>query len=177
MALKFPQTNFANPKIIDPFGGQKDLEKKLIRAVGNPSERFSEDALRLMRAIRIASQLGFTIEEKTQSAITANATLINKIAKERVRDELFKILLLHDTRESCQRIKKHLITGILHNAGRVVDAGILPTPAALWLMQCNISFDLALVISASHNPYPDNGIKLFRRTKKLGREDEAFISE
>jgi putative nucleotidyltransferase with HDIG domain len=82
----------AKDRIIDPFEGQKDLKAKLIRAVGDPHERFSEDALRLMRAIRIATELGFKIEEKTLYAIKQNATLINKIARERTRDELLKIL-------------------------------------------------------------------------------------
>lgn len=81
-----------NAKVIDLFDGQKDLNNKLIRAVGDPNERFSEDALRMMRAIRIASELGFIIEDKTFEAIKTNATLINKISKERVRDELLKIL-------------------------------------------------------------------------------------
>jgi putative nucleotidyltransferase with HDIG domain len=79
-------------EIIDPFDGRVDLKNKIIRAVGNPKARFSEDALRMMRAIRIAAELGFVIEEKTFEAIKANASLINKIAKERIRDELFKIL-------------------------------------------------------------------------------------
>lgn len=79
-------------KIIDEYGGQKDIEKKLIRCVGDPNERFNEDALRMMRAIRIASELGFTIEENTFEAIRKNASLINKIAKERVKEELFKLL-------------------------------------------------------------------------------------
>lgn len=78
--------------LIDPFDGQKDLDKKLIRAVGEAQERFSEDSLRMMRAIRIAAELGFTIEEETFEAIKMNASLINKIAKERIKDELFKIL-------------------------------------------------------------------------------------
>ncbi len=82
----------SNFKIIDPFGGQKDIENKLIRAVRDPNERFSEDALRMMRAVRIAAELGFTIEEKTFEAIKKNAPLINKIAKERVKEELFKLL-------------------------------------------------------------------------------------
>lgn len=81
-----------NKKIIDPYQGQKDLDNKIIRAVGNPSERFSEDALRLMRAIRIASQLNFKIEPKTFEAIKTHANLITRIARERVKDELFKIL-------------------------------------------------------------------------------------
>lgn len=79
-------------KMIDPFDGRGDLDNKLIRAVGKPKGRFSEDALRMMRAIRIAAELGFTIEEETWKAIKANAALINKIAKERVRDEVLKIL-------------------------------------------------------------------------------------
>ena len=87
MALKRKNGEF---ELIDPFNGQKDLEAKLIRAVGNPNERFGEDALRMMRAIRIAAELGFSIEEKTLEAIRANASLINKIAEERVKQELLK---------------------------------------------------------------------------------------
>ncbi len=79
-------------RLFDPFNGQEDLKKKLIRAVGHPQDRFSEDALRMLRAIRIATELGFTIEEKTFAAIKMNATLINKIAKERIRDEFLKTL-------------------------------------------------------------------------------------
>lgn len=81
-----------NKKIIDPFDGQGDLNKKIIRAVGDSNERFLEDALRMMRAIRIASELNFSIEESTLTAISNNSSLINKIAKERVKTELFKIL-------------------------------------------------------------------------------------
>jgi len=79
-------------ELIDDFNGREDLKNKIIRAVGDPSERFSEDALRMMRAIRFSSQLGFTIEPETFSAIQKNASLINQISKERVKDELFKIL-------------------------------------------------------------------------------------
>jgi putative nucleotidyltransferase with HDIG domain len=86
------QVKNQNFEIIDPFNGQVDLKNKIIRAVGDPKARFSEDALRMMRAVRIAAELGFVIEEKTFEAIKANAFLINKIAKERIRDELFKIL-------------------------------------------------------------------------------------
>ncbi|MDD4027036.1 MAG: HD domain-containing protein [Candidatus Shapirobacteria bacterium] len=80
-------------KIIDLYGGQNDLDNKIIRAVGDPDKRFKEDALRMMRAIRIASQIGFLIEEKTFESIQKNANLIKKIAGERIRDELFKILV------------------------------------------------------------------------------------
>jgi tRNA nucleotidyltransferase (CCA-adding enzyme) len=79
-------------QILDLYRGQSDLKKKLIRAVGNSDERFEEDALRMMRAIRIAAELGFSIEKKTFAAIKKNSPLINKIAKERVKDEFFKLL-------------------------------------------------------------------------------------
>lgn len=79
-------------KLIDLYDGQKDLDKKVLRAVGDPNERFNEDALRMMRAVRIAGELKFEIEKNTFEAIVQNAKLINKIAKERIKDELFKIL-------------------------------------------------------------------------------------
>ncbi|OGG15130.1 hypothetical protein A2773_04540 [Candidatus Gottesmanbacteria bacterium RIFCSPHIGHO2_01_FULL_39_10] len=78
--------------IIDPYNGEEDLKNKLIRAVRDPEARFKEDALRIMRAIRIATELGFGIEEKTFQAIIKNAPLINQISTERIRDELMKIM-------------------------------------------------------------------------------------
>lgn len=83
----------ANDKLIDPFDGQEDLEDKLIKTVGNPEERFSEDALRLMRAVRFAVELGFEIDFETRRAIEKNAGLLEMIAKERIRDEFTRILL------------------------------------------------------------------------------------
>lgn len=79
-------------KIIDLYNGQQDLKDKIIKAVGDPVKRFSEDALRMMRGVRIAAELGFTIEHETFEAIKQHAETIHQIAAERVRDELFKIL-------------------------------------------------------------------------------------
>jgi tRNA nucleotidyltransferase (CCA-adding enzyme) len=79
-------------QIIDPFKGKEDIKSKLIRTVGDADARFGEDALRMMRAVRIATELKFGIEKATFEAIKKNAPLINKIAKERVKEELFKIL-------------------------------------------------------------------------------------
>lgn len=79
-------------ELIDDNGGLEDLNNKIIRTVGNPDERFKEDALRLMRAIRLASQLSFQIETETLKAIHDNAHLLSDISRERVRDELMKIL-------------------------------------------------------------------------------------
>ena len=93
-------------QIVDPFGGQEDLKKKLIRAVGNPDERFSEDALRLMRAVRFAAQLEFTIEPATQAAIKKHAGLLEFIAKERIRDELEKILMSDDAVQGIEMLRE-----------------------------------------------------------------------
>ncbi len=79
-------------ELIDLVGGLEDFEKGLIKAVGDPERRFGEDALRMMRAIRFASRLGFAIEKDTLTAITEKAPLLSKISKERVRDELLKII-------------------------------------------------------------------------------------
>lgn len=83
---------FNGKKTVDLFSGQEDVKKKVIRAVGTPVKRFAEDALRMMRAVRIATELGFTIETKTFEAIKQNVFLLKKISAERVRDELIKIL-------------------------------------------------------------------------------------
>lgn len=78
--------------VIDPFGGLRDLNDRVIRAVGKPSERFSEDALRLMRAVRFSAQLGFTIEEHTLKAVTEYAPAIEAVSHERIRDEFIKLV-------------------------------------------------------------------------------------
>lgn len=83
-----------------------------------------------------------------------------------------QILMISDTRESCPRIKENLITAL---RGSVIDAGVMPSPAALWFLKSMPNLDFAIVISASHNPYHDNGIKIFKRDGKLSADDELYI--
>jgi len=99
-------------EIIDPYFGQKDISDKIIRAVRDPNERFSEDALRMMRAIRIATELEFLIDPLTFEAIKQKVHLIKEISGERIRDELIKILR-----------SNHPADGILllHNSGLLVQ--------------------------------------------------------
>ncbi|NLB65227.1 MAG: CCA tRNA nucleotidyltransferase [Lentisphaerae bacterium] len=82
----------ASGAIHDTAGGQADLAARLIRAIGDPARRFAEDHLRMLRAVRFAATLGFTIEPATLAAIQAQAGSIRRISAERVRDELFEIL-------------------------------------------------------------------------------------
>jgi tRNA nucleotidyltransferase (CCA-adding enzyme) len=79
-------------RMIDPYGGRKDVERRLVRAVGAPEDRFREDPLRLMRAVRIRCELEFGIHRKTRDAMSRMAPLLESVAKERIRDELTKIL-------------------------------------------------------------------------------------
>jgi tRNA nucleotidyltransferase (CCA-adding enzyme) len=80
-------------EIVDPFRGREDIEARIIRAVGSPDARFTEDALRLMRAVRFLSQLDFDIETVTRESLEKNAHLLATISRERVRDEFIKLLM------------------------------------------------------------------------------------
>jgi tRNA nucleotidyltransferase (CCA-adding enzyme) len=99
-----------NVEIVDLFNGQKDIKNKIIRAVGNVEDRFSEDALRMMRAVRFHAELNFSIEEKTFEAIKKNSKLIKHIALERIKDELSKIILSDNPAEGIDMMQK---TGLL----------------------------------------------------------------
>jgi len=95
-------------EIKDPFDGQKDLEKKIIRAVGNAEDRFNEDALRMMRATRLVTTLGegWKMEEKTAKAIKKNAPLLQDISKERIRDEFLKIIMAKKAADGVENLRQ-----------------------------------------------------------------------
>ena len=84
-----------NPRkgLVDLFEGQKDLENKVIRCVGDPLERFTEDALRIMRAVRFSAQLGFSLEEETRKALSVLAPNLKHVSAERIQVELVKLLV------------------------------------------------------------------------------------
>jgi len=93
-------------KIIDPFGGQKDLEDKIIQAAGKAEDRFSEDALRMMRAVRFATTLSWEIEKNTAQAIKKNSPWLQAISKERIRDEFLKIIMAEGAAEGIEFLRK-----------------------------------------------------------------------
>ena len=104
-------------KITDLFGGKKDIDRKLIRCVGEPDRRFEEDALRMLRAFRFSAQLGFEIEDETLAAIERNAHLASKLSGERVREETEKMLLSPAPEKLFEAIKmglyeKHFPKGV-----------------------------------------------------------------
>lgn len=91
-------------QLTDLFNGQEDLTNQVIRAVGVAGERFNEDALRMMRAVRFAAQLGFTIEDETKAAIKRHAPLLEKISVERINVEWIKLLLSKDRKRGLDAV-------------------------------------------------------------------------
>ena len=108
-------------EFVDEHGGQEDIKKKLIRAVGEPTTRFKEDALRMMRAVRLSAELGFAIEQETAEAIFAHASQLEKISKERIRDELARTL---DTKTPMQALFVAQKLGILKYVVPDLERGI-----------------------------------------------------
>lgn len=109
MAIGTSDDNFG--QLLDPFGGLKDLELKLLRTPLDPDVTYSDDPLRMMRAIRFAAQLGFTIEKSSLQSIAANKERINIVSIERISEELNKILL---SPKPSVGFKLLLDTGLLH---------------------------------------------------------------
>lgn len=109
LAISLNKNDFG--KLVDPFNGVKDLENKIIQTPLAPLQTFSDDPLRMMRAVRFASQLNFTIEEKTFQAIKDNAYRINIISQERITDELNKIILSNKPSVGFDLLYK---SGLLH---------------------------------------------------------------
>ncbi len=107
--------------IIDLFDGQKDLKAKIIRAVGVADDRFNEDALRMMRAARLATTLGFKIEEKTKGAILKNSSLLKLVSAERIRDEFVKIIMADKAAEGIRLLSE---LGLLRYIVSELEEGI-----------------------------------------------------
>jgi putative nucleotidyltransferase with HDIG domain len=109
LAISLNKNNFG--ELVDPFNGIADINNKIIRTPLEPSKTYSDDPLRMMRAIRFATQLNFTIEEKSLNAIAENKTRIEIVSKERITDELNKIIL---SKQPSIGFKLLFDTGLLH---------------------------------------------------------------
>jgi poly(A) polymerase/tRNA nucleotidyltransferase (CCA-adding enzyme) len=118
MALRIGKETQA---LIDPYGGMEDIGKNMIRAVGEPEKRFDEDALRLMRAVRLGTELSFEIEAKTKTAIQKKSALLGAIAKERIRDEFTKLIETPNAAEGILLLEE---TGLLEQVMPEIREGI-----------------------------------------------------
>jgi putative nucleotidyltransferase with HDIG domain len=105
--------------VLDFVGGRRDLEAGIIRAIGDPERRFAEDKLRMLRAIRFAARFGYTIEPKTFSAIQKFASQISQVSRERVRDELTRMLTEGHARQAFLLLAE---SGLLHQVLPEIEA-------------------------------------------------------
>lgn len=130
----------AEGKVLDPFDGQRDLEKKIIRCVGDPDKRFAEDALRMLRAVRFAAQLGFEIEENTAAALKRNAHRVEKVSRERIKAEMEKTLLSPRPQMVGQMIAAGLLSHLYAFPPRIDLSGmekVPPTSLERWRRFCS----------------------------------------
>src|SRR3989344_5348867 len=111
-SAKGGSTSGGKGQIVDLFGGIKDIQDKTLKAVGNPNDRFTEDALRMLRAVRFACQLGFSVSYETTESILKNADLLQKISFERIRDEFVKIIMSDNPASGIVMLQK---LGLLKN--------------------------------------------------------------
>lgn len=108
--------------VIDYFGGLDDLKNRKIKTVGNPYNRFNEDGLRLLRCIRFSSQLNFEIEDNTFTAVIENSENIKNVSNDRIRDELFKILLTKKPSHGIRLLNdSNLLVKILPELSETID--------------------------------------------------------
>ncbi len=175
--------------IKDPFLGIKDIENKLIRAVGDPEKRFSEDALRILRALRFSSVLGFEIEENTSNAIFSLAETVNRVAYERIFTELKKLLCGQNAQSV---IEKYIepIKKIIPVSGDYKSIHRLPCDFQMrFTCLCGSSIGSALKLLRADNgtkhicnllanstPLPNSDSELKLYVSSLGREDALTVA-
>ncbi len=111
----------SNFKLVDPFNGQEDLKNRIMRAVGDSEKRFAEDALRMFRAVRLATELGFSIEDQTKKAIKELVGTIAFVAKERIRDEFVKLVLSAHPKDGIELLRE---VGLLSHIFPELEEGV-----------------------------------------------------
>lgn len=121
--------------LIDIFGGQDDIKKRIIRCVGIPDERFNEDALRMLRAVRFSAQLGFEIERNTFNSIKANYTALSHISLERIKDEFNKIIMSDNLVNINYLLSTKLMKYIIPEIYEAYEAGFLPEKYTAYVIE------------------------------------------
>ncbi len=168
----------AAPRVVDPADGRGDLQARLVRAVGDPNRRFDEDALRLLRAVRIAARLDFTIEPMTRLAMTAHAADVEWVSEERVGREIRRMLTAESPSRAILLLDE---TGVL--------ATVLPELASLsetMLERTRATLDAAVAASPGHERValasllvevgPEAARTVLQRMRVGGRDIEAAVA-
>jgi poly(A) polymerase len=142
-------------EVLDFVGGQNDLEKRLLRAVGDPIQRFQEDRLRLLRAIRIAAQIDFSIEEETWEAIREEAPKILEISAERIRDELLRMLTQAKAGRSFRLLSEAGLMAVILPEVEALK-GVKQPPA--FHPEGDVFIHTMLLLDALEDPSPELGL-------------------
>src|SRR5690606_39882569 len=128
----------ASGRFVDPYGGQADLANRIIRTVGHPVERFQEDALRLMRAVRLAAELGFRLDGRTAAGIRCCAPRLERVSRERVGEEWRRLLAAPDAGRGLMLLFIHPLFPCSFLGQPALDRVVVPrTLAALELLGGN----------------------------------------
>lgn len=148
-------------RMYDYFGGQADLARRLLRAVGDPETRFREDALRMLRALRFSAQLDFTVERETLEAVERCAPLAKALSAERVRDEVEKTLLSPRPELVGEMVRLGLLEsyGMRERADLSAICGLPTEPAVRWAALCRA--------------YPNLNLEMLRLPKRLAQDAMA----
>jgi len=160
-------------ELLDPYGGQKDLEKKLLQTVGDPCARFSEDALRIVRGIRFACQLDFTLEAASWSAMLAMGKSLEKVSIERFRDELENILCSDQAGKGLEYLKACSIQELFLPFMNAWAPGENPQISrALAASPKDFPLRLGLIMNRLE---AEKLLEKQLKTLKLSNKDQAFI--
>ena len=156
--------------LTDPFGGQADVKHKIIRAVGEPERRFSEDSLRVLRALRFSSTLGFEIEPATAAALCKLAPTVTRVSPERIREELLKLLSGKSSEGVLLAYRDALFAAVpaLSPIGEKWDAAARAAG--------DLSSDPVLALAALGLSLGENGVAALFRTLKTDRKSEKRAS-
>lgn len=169
-----PDAEGVRGRVIDFVGGVADLRARVLRAVGDPDSRLSEDHLRALRAVRLAARLGFAIEPKTAAAITRHAAALKGVSRERIGDEIRR-MMAHPSRAAAADLLSQLT---LEHA--VLGARTAPSRSLLCHLPPEAAYPLALAawaLDREHHPDPDTTAREFRRRLCLSNDEYRHLRD
>jgi len=162
-------------KVIDYYSGQADLKKKIIRTVGDPAERFGEDYLRMLRAIRFSTQLGFVIEPKTRAAICDGAKNITKISGERIAAELEGILVSPNRAQGVQFLIETGLGGFIFAGCACPGAGFTIRLLANLPTKINFPLGLAALFAGFETRFAFEKCELLKLSRSQNKHIEFLL--
>jgi tRNA nucleotidyltransferase/poly(A) polymerase len=163
-------------KVIDYYGGQTDLKNRIIRTVGDPAERFSEDYLRMLRAVRFSTQLGFAIDPQTKSAIFAGAQNITKISGERIAAELEGILVSPNRAKGVSLLIETGLAGVIFPGFAASDADFAVNLLAKLPEEIDFSLGLAGLFAGFPTKFAIEKCELLKLSRNQNKHIEFLLN-